>query len=102
MYVIGVAPVHVPLLVASVEPWAAEPPTVGTAVKRGAPLDPTWFVAFEAASVVPLPFVARTCTRRRKPLSADWTVYDVFVAPLITPQLEPSPAPPSALQRTHW
>ena len=59
-------------------------------------------VGFEAASVLPFPSVAVTCARMRWPTSAASSLYVWPVAPDTGGQFDPSGAPPSAPQRTHW
>ena len=59
-------------------------------------------VAFDAAVAEPSPLVAVTRTRRRRPTSALATTYLEVLAPPIVAQSDPSEAPPSAPQRTHW
>ena len=99
MNVIGVVPVHVPVVAVSVEPWVAKPEIVGSAEFTGTPEPPdevTTAVALELALVEPLEFVAVTLTRRVEPTSPLSTSRVVPVSPEIEAQFDPP-----ALQRCH-
>lgn len=68
-------PLHEPGLTVSVAPSCGVPEMVGGAVFFGAaPVGCTTSVGRETATPEPLLFVAVTCTRRRWPTSAVWTV----------------------------
>jgi len=102
---IGVAPVQVPAVVVKVAPWTTLPEMRGSAVLTGGPpwlFDSTVCVALEPTVFEPAEFFAVTRTRMRLPTSSPPRRYVLLVAPEIKAQLDPSAAPPSAPQRTHW
>jgi hypothetical protein len=94
--------VHCPVDAVRVEPARAVPEIDGWLVLAG-----RWScaaisaVAFDAAVVLPLAFVAVTRTRSLEPTSLDETTYACVLAPLITAQSEPSGLPPELAHRTH-
>ena len=92
------APIHVPLVVVSVWPWAAVPETTGSLVFVGGPeLEATTAVALEVAVVEPSEFVAVTLMRSLCPTSLESSSRWFVVSPEMLLQLLPFES-----QRTHW
>ncbi len=90
MYVIGFVPLHVPLLVLSVQPTAVEPVIAGAVELAGGVAPATTAVVAEFAGALPDELCAVTVTRSLCPASAMTSVYVCEVAPEMFAQFAPA------------
>jgi hypothetical protein len=94
--VIGVDPVHVPVVESRTEPVVSVPEIDGRNELAGATPAST-FVGSDVAVAVPKLFVAVTATRSREPMSADAGKYVLVIAAAMSVQFAPALS-----QRRHW